>query len=570
MWYSAIDWTMVSDASVFWVSMLVGSVVKVTILLAVVGLAMRVFSGASSAARHLIWFVSLAVLPALPALTLVVPTWGVLPDWPGSLPGNAQPIASRVGDQMSDDVTSAQPAPDHSAGDPALQPRSGTTNDIADASHVNRSADSVSMWRVASPFLLAVWLAGCLLTLAPWLVGTASLCLVEYRGERVKRGRLSDRLHQLCAKLAIHRRVQLIVSGQREMPMHWGVISPKVLLPSSSSSWTEDRLTAVLVHELSHVRRVDCATQLLATIVVALYWFHPMVWWVRREMKSESEFACDDMTLGSGCRATEYAQHVLYVAANSCPVRLSGRVAIGMARRSRLEERVRAILDRGRNRNALSVTGAVACCSLVLALASPLVLLGSKPPTDQAAGSSGGASHDGTTTQDERPGLPQRLGHVGESAEGKRSIAGSGHAVLFRRPKAHKYLMAVEIFASRYGTSEPPNEDFHVYLLDENQKLLRAFPFPYSMIERGDDHWYTLKLPACEVPRQFTVAVSFNPHRTKGIYLGFDKNDKQSHSYTGRPTTGYRRITEKYDWMVRAIVVEQLPTKSPFISAEEM
>jgi hypothetical protein len=53
------------------------------------------------------------------------------------------------------------------------------------------------------------------------------------------------------------------------------------------------------------------------------------------------------------------------------------------------------------------------------------------------------------------------------------------------------------------------------------------------------------------VPEQYYVALSFNPHRTKGIYLGYDESVEESHSYTGLPGDGFEKVTDKYDWMVR-------------------
>ena len=124
--------------------------------------------------------------------------------------------------------------------------------------------------------------------------------------------------------------------------------------------------------------------------------------------------------------------------------------------------------------------------------------------------------------------------------------------------------MAAEIYASRYGSIDPPDEDFHLYVLDEHHRLVQAIPFPYSMIERGEEQWYTLKIPAVKVPKRFLLALSFNPHQTKGIYLGLDDSVKRSHSFTGRPTQGYSPVTQAYDWMIRAVLVQQVPLASPF------
>jgi hypothetical protein len=144
-----------------------------------------------------------------------------------------------------------------------------------------------------------------------------------------------------------------------------------------------------------------------------------------------------------------------------------------------------------------------------------------------------------------------QLSHVDNSAEGKRSIAGSGHAVEFKRPANVKSVVAVEIFGSRYGYPQAPREDFHVYLLDEKQKIIKDLPFPYATVERGQERWYALSVPRVAVPERFFVAVAFNPEQTKGVYLGIDQDVKESHSYTGLPKRGFQSFSDG-DWMIRA------------------
>ncbi len=154
--------------------------------------------------------------------------------------------------------------------------------------------------------------------------------------------------------------------------------------------------------------------------------------------------------------------------------------------------------------------------------------------------------------------IPRRavkLSHGDDSADGKRSLGGSGHAIAFDRPETVKYVCTVQIFASRYGRYQPPDEDFHVYLLDADKKPIKDLTYPYAMIQRGAERWYTLKVPMVEVPERFHVAPSFNPHQTKGIYLGLDKDVEESHSYTGLPSRGYKPVGEAYDWMVRVYLV---------------
>lgn len=161
-----------------------------------------------------------------------------------------------------------------------------------------------------------------------------------------------------------------------------------------------------------------------------------------------------------------------------------------------------------------------------------------------------------------RSGCETTLGYVKDESEAKQSFADSGHAVAFQRPADMKSIVAVKLFASRYGYPNPPNEDFHVYLLDENQKVLEHMAIPYGRIERGAMKWHTLSFPAVEVPEKFMVAVWFNAEATKGVYLGKDTSVSETHSYIGLPDKGLRKADSSYDWMIRA-VVDSDPGRKP-------
>ncbi|MFH0793424.1 MAG: hypothetical protein V2A74_05265 [bacterium] len=149
------------------------------------------------------------------------------------------------------------------------------------------------------------------------------------------------------------------------------------------------------------------------------------------------------------------------------------------------------------------------------------------------------------------------VGYVDDTAEGQRSLGASGHAVAFDRPATARFVEAVQIFAGRYGQPEAPKEDFHLYLLNEKRQVMADLRYPYGMIERGDLKWYTLRTPSIEVPEEFFVSLSFNPHQTKGIYLGTDESVAQSHSFAGLPDSGFEEVKEKRDWMVRLHLAQE-------------
>jgi hypothetical protein len=162
--------------------------------------------------------------------------------------------------------------------------------------------------------------------------------------------------------------------------------------------------------------------------------------------------------------------------------------------------------------------------------------------------------HEPATAKPATAGAPIVLGHVRDSTEKRLSYADAGHAVLFDRPQGAKSVTAVRLFCSRYGPPQPPEEDLHIYILDRNQKVIRDVPVPYAKIERGDMRWYTFEVPPTLVPERFYVAAAFNAHQTKGVYLGMDDSVKESHSYAGLPESGFKKLDEKADWMIRVLM----------------
>jgi hypothetical protein len=136
--------------------------------------------------------------------------------------------------------------------------------------------------------------------------------------------------------------------------MAFGILNPTVLLPADASHWPFERRRDVLLHELAHVGRRDCLTQLISQAACALYWFDPLVWVAARALRGERERACDDAVVRAGARPSEYATHLLQVARDLRVPRAASLATVCMARRSQLSDRLLAILDERRSRRSVS------------------------------------------------------------------------------------------------------------------------------------------------------------------------------------------------------------------------
>ena len=94
-------------------------------------------------------------------------------------------------------------------------------------------------------------------------------------------------------------------------PILWGWLRPVVLLPLEAQDWSVERRRFAIAHELAHLERRDNWSALLALTAQALYWFHPLVWWLSAKMAEQRELACDNHVLSSGAQPSEYADFLL-------------------------------------------------------------------------------------------------------------------------------------------------------------------------------------------------------------------------------------------------------------------
>ncbi len=137
-----------------------------------------------------------------------------------------------------------------------------------------------------------------------------------------------------------------------------GVFFPTVLLPEEIS---EASLSAVMVHELAHLKRGDCFWNLLRHIGTALLWPQPLMWRLSHRMEAAAEDVCDDYVVEFGESRTAYAETLLTIAErNLLPA--SGAAVSLVTFRSMLGQRVQRILDHSRR---LTLTVGLAALTLV-------------------------------------------------------------------------------------------------------------------------------------------------------------------------------------------------------------
>ena len=330
------------------------------ILIAALGITIAMQRG-SAGARHLVWLGTLATLLLVPAVIAWVPPLRleILP--PAAAPAKWPIVQEQVAPAPVESPIAIQ-NPDRSL--------SLSASPIASGSETFFSRlDGLSL-------ALTIW-AGITFALVGWLAyGAYAVRRIVRNAHPLDTHDWLTPLYEVADRLELDEPPRLLRSPDARMPFACGFTKPTIVLPTDCETWSADRRRAVLLHELAHVKRHDLVGHTLGRLACALYWFHPLVWTAAKQLRNESERACDDLALSCGARASDYAEHLLDIVTSvrrdSTPA-----VALAMARRKEFEGRMLAILDpelrhsMPSRRQSFALIGSLAVIAVLVGAAAP-------------------------------------------------------------------------------------------------------------------------------------------------------------------------------------------------------
>ena len=204
--------------------------------------------------------------------------------------------------------------------------------------------------------LLAAWGAGAIVVLMRWFLNWRRLDCAKRRATPLELG------------LPIEARSTATVLE----PGVFGLFRPVLLLPAGiEEKLTPEQLKAIVVHELCHVKRRDNLAAALHMLVEAVFWFHPLVWWIGARLVEERENACDQAVVHAGNHPSVYAESIL----NVCKFYLESplRCAAGVSGAD-LRRRIESIMT-GRDLAKLSTARKMLLASAaIVALGAPMAV----------------------------------------------------------------------------------------------------------------------------------------------------------------------------------------------------
>jgi bla regulator protein BlaR1 len=168
------------------------------------------------------------------------------------------------------------------------------------------------------PYLSLFWLATITILASKLLIEIRNVNNLPKHSSVFPSSALSVRFEELAKQIKLTKTPKLLISLKAEVPMAIGWLKPVVLLPATMvTGLNSAQLEMLILHELAHIRRHDYLVNFLQTLIELLFFFHPSVHWVGKQMRNEREYCSDDIAVEHCGDAIAYA-HTLTDTASLC------------------------------------------------------------------------------------------------------------------------------------------------------------------------------------------------------------------------------------------------------------
>jgi beta-lactamase regulating signal transducer with metallopeptidase domain len=323
------------------VEVLLTSLIPGIVVTLLIWFILRLFSNLNATTKYVVWFMTLLTIVMLPLIvtlgtsSLRSANSEVTPTLDAVSQTEATPIATQE----------AQPTLEN------LEPAVPTAQPQVVAPSPSVSAERLRGLTLSPPplgqavvwFLCGAYLMGILLLLVQLFRSYASLAGLKRASETVNPAHYP--------KLETGQRpITLKHSKDITVPMAAGLGNPVILLPSGLEGYlSKEEVEHVILHEAAHLARYDDWTKLFQQLVHTLFFFHPAVHFIDRQLSLEREIASDDWVVArQGKKRHEYAQclvRLVELALHTKRMRQPLVEGSAVMVKTQIEKRIKRLLD---------------------------------------------------------------------------------------------------------------------------------------------------------------------------------------------------------------------------------
>ncbi len=179
---------------------------------------------------------------------------------------------------------------------------------------VNEPVSFVMMAEQYFSYVVGLYTLGLIIQLSVIFYGYQKLQSIKHAMHKKVPERWYERFQEVLAQLKINKTVGFYLSDKVNVPLVIGFLKPVILFPISLATQLDiQQVEAILIHELSHIRRNDFLLNLIKTGIESILFFNPFVWLSSRFIRLEREHDCDDLVVKFTGTPLTYAHALLKI-----------------------------------------------------------------------------------------------------------------------------------------------------------------------------------------------------------------------------------------------------------------
>ncbi len=206
-------------------------------------------------------------------------------------------------------------------------------------------------WRIPLALAASAWVLGSLFLTLRLVVGWRRLRRLARDAQAPPFDWRLAELQGVRQALSLNRLPPIALCRGTRVPMVVGLVHPRVVLPEALAvDMSPSELTETLIHECAHVRRRDQWVLAVQRLALVVFWPHPLLHYLNRELERAREELCDNHVLAAS-RPAAYAETLLRLAQVCLPPPEWGAGTAMVGRGTHLEQRIRSLVDTHRERD---------------------------------------------------------------------------------------------------------------------------------------------------------------------------------------------------------------------------
>jgi beta-lactamase regulating signal transducer with metallopeptidase domain len=208
---------------------------------------------------------------------------------------------------------------------------------------------SIEYFNEHLPLIVTLWLVGMVFFLLRLLGGLAFIQKLKTQQQQPLPSKWQTVFDEITSKFPMKKTVRIVESALAKTPMVVGYLKPVILFPLGAvNQLTQQEVEAVLAHELAHIYRNDYLLNIIQSFIEIIFYYHPAVWWISANIRTERENCCDDIAVKICGSSITYAKALVTLEEIQPAPNLAMSFSSGS--KNQLLNRVKRILNQPQNK----------------------------------------------------------------------------------------------------------------------------------------------------------------------------------------------------------------------------